>query len=112
MQAAGYSQTAGVEFDAVVLAGGGSTRFGGVDKAMLVLEGVTLLDRVLTATAEAVSTGVVGPVRTTGRADVRHITRGRAAQLRPALAHERRCREPRQRTRQPRRLRPPRQLRA
>ncbi len=68
MQAAGYSQTAGVEFDAVVLAGGGSTRFGGVDKAMLVLEGVTLLDRVLTATAEAGSTVVVGPVRTTCRA--------------------------------------------
>jgi molybdopterin-guanine dinucleotide biosynthesis protein A len=56
-----------VEFDAVVLAGGGSTRFGGVDKAMLVLEGVTLLDRVLTATADAVSTVVVGPVRTTCR---------------------------------------------
>lgn len=51
----------------VVLAGGGSTRFGGVDKAMLVLEGVTLLDRVLTATADAVSTVVVGPVRTTCR---------------------------------------------
>jgi molybdopterin-guanine dinucleotide biosynthesis protein A len=56
-----------VEFDALVLAGGGSTRFGGVDKAMLVLEGVTLLDRVLTATADARSTVVVGPVRTTCR---------------------------------------------
>ncbi|MGY4768975.1 molybdenum cofactor guanylyltransferase [Kribbella sp. CWNU-51] len=56
-----------MEFDAVVLAGGGSTRFGGVDKAMLVLDGVTLLDRVLTATADAVSTVVVGPVRTTCR---------------------------------------------
>lgn len=57
-----------VEFDAVVLAGGGSTRFGGVDKAMLVLDGVSFLDRVLTATAGAVSTVVVGPVRTTYRA--------------------------------------------
>jgi molybdopterin-guanine dinucleotide biosynthesis protein A len=56
-----------VEFDAVVLAGGGSTRFGGVDKAMLVLDGMTLLDRVLTATAGAADTTVVGPVRTTYR---------------------------------------------
>jgi len=56
-----------VKFDALVLAGGGSTRFGGVDKAMLVLEGATLLDRVLTATGDAVSTVVVGPVRTTCR---------------------------------------------
>ena len=54
-------------FDAVVLAGGGSTRFGGVDKAMLVLDGVTLLDRVLAATEDAVSTVVVGPVRTVCR---------------------------------------------
>jgi molybdopterin-guanine dinucleotide biosynthesis protein A len=61
-------ETACVEFDALVLAGGGSTRFGGVDKAMLVLEGETLLDRVLKATAGAVSTVVVGPVRTTCRA--------------------------------------------
>jgi molybdopterin-guanine dinucleotide biosynthesis protein A len=56
-----------VEFDALVLAGGGSTRFGGIDKAMLVLDGMTLLDRVLTATDDAVSTVVVGPVRTTCR---------------------------------------------
>jgi molybdopterin-guanine dinucleotide biosynthesis protein A len=56
-----------VEYDALVLAGGGSTRFGGVDKAMLVLEGVTMLDRVLTATEAAMSTVVVGPVRTTCR---------------------------------------------
>ncbi|MFD3404793.1 molybdenum cofactor guanylyltransferase [Kribbella sp. NPDC058693] len=56
-----------MEFDAVVLAGGGSTRFGGVDKAMLVLDGMTLLDRVLTATAGAANTTVVGPVRTTYR---------------------------------------------
>jgi molybdopterin-guanine dinucleotide biosynthesis protein A len=56
-----------VDFDALVLAGGGSTRFGGVDKAMLVLDGVTLLDRVLTATDAASTTVVVGPVRTTCR---------------------------------------------
>ncbi|WP_350279757.1 NTP transferase domain-containing protein [Kribbella sp. HUAS MG21] len=57
-----------MEFDAVVLAGGGSTRFGGVDKAMLVLDGVSLLDRVLIATAGAASTVVVGQQRTTYRA--------------------------------------------
>ena len=51
----------------MVLAGGGSTRFGGVDKAMLVLDGMTLLDRVLTATAGAARTVVVGPMRTTYR---------------------------------------------
>ncbi|HWD83483.1 MAG TPA: NTP transferase domain-containing protein [Kribbella sp.] len=56
-----------MEFDAVVLAGGGSTRFGGVDKAMLVLDGMSLLDRVLTATAGAAETVVVGAERTAYR---------------------------------------------
>ncbi|MEU8223735.1 molybdenum cofactor guanylyltransferase [Kribbella sp. NPDC048915] len=56
-----------MDFDAIVLAGGGSTRFGGVDKAMLVLDGVSFLDRVLMATAAATSTVVVGPARTTYR---------------------------------------------
>jgi molybdopterin-guanine dinucleotide biosynthesis protein A len=56
-----------MSFDAIVLAGGGSTRFGGVDKAQLILEGVSLLDRVLTATSSATSTVVVGPVRKTSR---------------------------------------------
>lgn len=51
----------------MVLAGGGSTRFGGVDKAMLVLDGMSLLDRVLTATIAAESTVVVGPERTVMR---------------------------------------------
>jgi molybdopterin-guanine dinucleotide biosynthesis protein A len=60
-------QTGGVEFDAVVLAGGGSTRFGGVDKALLVLDGMSLLDRVLTATIAARSTVVVGPERAVAR---------------------------------------------
>jgi molybdopterin-guanine dinucleotide biosynthesis protein A len=54
-------------FDAIVLAGGASRRFGGVDKAMLVLEGVSLLDRVLEATSAARSTVVVGPRRATSR---------------------------------------------
>lgn len=54
-------------FDVVVLAGGGSSRFGGVDKALLVLDGVSLLDRVLGATIGAESTVVVGPVRKTSR---------------------------------------------
>jgi molybdopterin-guanine dinucleotide biosynthesis protein A len=52
----------GVTYDAIVLAGGGSTRLG-VDKAGLVVDGVTMLDRVLTACAGAVSTVVVGPSR-------------------------------------------------
>ncbi|MGC4936602.1 molybdenum cofactor guanylyltransferase [Kribbella sp. DT2] len=59
---------AGTAYDVVVLAGGASRRFGGVDKATLVLEGVSLLDRVLTATESAASTVVVGPERTTCRA--------------------------------------------
>jgi molybdopterin-guanine dinucleotide biosynthesis protein A len=52
-----------VEFDAVVLAGGASARFGGVDKALVEVDGVTLLDRVLRATNRARSTVVVGPER-------------------------------------------------
>jgi molybdopterin-guanine dinucleotide biosynthesis protein A len=56
-------ETAGVDFDAVVLAGGGSTRFGGADKALLVVDGMSLLDRALTATSAARSTVVVGPER-------------------------------------------------
>jgi molybdopterin-guanine dinucleotide biosynthesis protein A len=52
-----------VEFDAVVLAGGASARFGGVDKALIEVDGVTLLDRVLKATSAARSTVVVGPER-------------------------------------------------
>jgi molybdopterin-guanine dinucleotide biosynthesis protein A len=56
-----------VQYDAVVLAGGASSRFGGVDKALLVLDGMSLLDRVLTATAAAETTVVVGPMRTTYR---------------------------------------------
>ncbi|MFF1819144.1 molybdenum cofactor guanylyltransferase [Kribbella sp. NPDC058245] len=56
-----------MEFDAVVVAGGGSTRLGGVDKALVVLDGVTFLDRVLRAVGHATHTVVVGPVRETYR---------------------------------------------
>ena len=50
---------------AVVLAGRSSERLGGADKAMVDLDGITLLDRVLNATeAETV---VVGPRRPTSR---------------------------------------------
>lgn len=54
-------------FDAIVLAGGASSRFGGVDKATVPVDGVPMLDRVLTATASAATTVVVGPPRTTVR---------------------------------------------
>jgi molybdopterin-guanine dinucleotide biosynthesis protein A len=57
-----------VTFDAIVLAGGASSRFGaGVDKAALPVDGVPMLDRVLLATAAASSTVVVGPRRETVR---------------------------------------------
>jgi molybdopterin-guanine dinucleotide biosynthesis protein A len=57
-----------VTFDAIVLAGGASSRFGaGVDKAALLVDGVSMLDRVLLATAAASSTVVVGPRRETVR---------------------------------------------
>lgn len=57
----------GMSFDAIVLAGGGSSRFGGADKARLVVDGVPMLDRVLAATRDAISTVVVGPTRETSR---------------------------------------------
>jgi len=52
-----------VDFDAVVLAGGASARFDGVDKALIEVDGVSLLDRVLKATSTARSTVVVGARR-------------------------------------------------
>jgi molybdopterin-guanine dinucleotide biosynthesis protein A len=56
-------------YDAIVLAGGGSTRFGpGIDKARLVVApGRTMLDQVLVATGTAQHTVVVGPWRATIR---------------------------------------------
>lgn len=50
---------------AIVLAGRSSERLGGADKAMVELDGTTLLDRVLNATAA--DTVVVGPERPTSR---------------------------------------------
>ena len=54
-------------YDAVVLAGGGGRRLGGVDKPGLEVDGRTLLDRVLAAVADAGTVVVVGPVRPTVR---------------------------------------------
>ncbi len=54
-------------YDAVVLAGGSARRLGGVDKTALVLDGTTLLDRVLAALGDARTIVVVGPRRDTAR---------------------------------------------
>jgi molybdopterin-guanine dinucleotide biosynthesis protein A len=54
-------------FDAVVLAGGGSRRMGGGDKTALPVAGVSLLDHVLLAVADARLTVVVGAERPTVR---------------------------------------------
>ena len=54
-------------FDAVVLAGGGARRLGGIDKPALVVGGRSLLDVALLACAGAGRTVVVGPVRPTVR---------------------------------------------
>lgn len=51
----------------MILAGGTGSRLGGRDKALLKLEGRTLLDRVLRATSGARRTVVVGPERATSR---------------------------------------------
>ena len=57
----------GESFDAIVLAGGGARRLGGVDKPGLEVGGVSMLDRVLAACAGAASTAVVGPPRAVHR---------------------------------------------
>lgn len=54
---------AGSSYDAIVLAGGRGSRLGGADKAALSLGGETLLQRVLTAVADAGRVVVVGPRR-------------------------------------------------
>jgi len=61
------SQTHGVDFDAVVLAGGRAQRLGGEDKAALDVGGTTLLERALTAVARARRIVVVGDERRTSR---------------------------------------------
>ncbi len=54
-------------YDAVVLTGGTGERLGGLDKALLVHGGRTLLERALDACADARATVVVGPARDTSR---------------------------------------------
>lgn len=50
-----------MEFDALILAGGRSSRLGGVPKSQLVYDGATLLSRSLAAAAGAAALVVVGP---------------------------------------------------
>ncbi|WP_308113914.1 NTP transferase domain-containing protein [Arthrobacter sp. ISL-30] len=50
-----------VEFDALILAGGQSTRLGGVPKSGLIYDGGTLLEHTLQAASEARAVVVVGP---------------------------------------------------
>ena len=50
-----------MEFDALILAGGRSSRLGGAPKSQLMYDGVTLLSRSLAACAGAASVVVVGP---------------------------------------------------
>ena len=55
-------------FDAVVLAGGSARRLGGIDKPAVLVDGISLLDRVLDAVTTASRRIVVGPQRATRRA--------------------------------------------
>jgi molybdenum cofactor guanylyltransferase len=71
-------------YDAIVLAGGLSVRMGRDDKPALVVNGVTLLDRVLAAVAGAGKVVVVGDPRPTAR-DVAW-TRAQPAGSGPAAA--------------------------
>lgn len=50
-------------YDAIVLAGGGARRLGGVDKPALDVGGLSLLDRVMAAVAGASQVVLVGPHR-------------------------------------------------
>lgn len=50
-----------VDFDAVILAGGRSSRLGGVPKSTLIYDGATLLERALLAARGAGKAVVVGP---------------------------------------------------
>ena len=64
---AGVTLDAVSPFDAVILAGGSGGRLGGVDKAALVVDGVTLLDRVVSAVDGATQVICVGPERHTSQ---------------------------------------------
>ena len=55
-------------FAAIVLSGGRATRLGGGDKGAIVVDGTSLLERVLAATASATETIVVGDSTATSRA--------------------------------------------
>lgn len=61
------SEATGDRLGAVVLTGGFGTRMGGVDKASIELDGVTLLERALAATVTAVEVVVVGEQVPTSR---------------------------------------------
>ena len=56
-----------MSYDLVVLAGGGASRLGGVDKVTLPLAGISSLERLVLAAADAESVVVVGPPRQTSR---------------------------------------------
>ncbi len=53
------------DFDAIIVAGGSGRRLGGVDKALLEVDGITLLERVRAAVVAARRLIVVGPIRET-----------------------------------------------
>jgi MobA-like NTP transferase domain len=55
-------------YDAIVLAGGAARRLGGADKPALAVGGVSLLERVVAACADAGTVVVVGPPRPLDRA--------------------------------------------
>ncbi|KQQ03903.1 MULTISPECIES: molybdenum cofactor guanylyltransferase [unclassified Rathayibacter] len=54
-------QTTASAFDAVILAGGRARRLDGIPKPLLLLDGRTLLERVLASTERAATVVVVGP---------------------------------------------------
>ncbi|WP_405554166.1 NTP transferase domain-containing protein [Streptomyces sp. NBC_01171] len=63
----GSGPATGAPYDAVVLAGGGARRLGGADKPGVQVGGRALLDRVLAACVDAVTTVVVADPRATAR---------------------------------------------
>ncbi|GAA3514976.1 hypothetical protein GCM10022234_07420 [Aeromicrobium panaciterrae] len=77
-----------MQWDAIVLAGGRGSRLGGVDKALLELDGTTLLARTLAAVADASQVIVVGDVEAPGAVVVQEEPRfaGPAAAVGAGLA--------------------------